>query len=79
MHRALSTPTRHSLSPSGRQGCDKNRCHFSKLNWKFAALNCNVDDDTFDRDATTFDNMDHVAVVIHIYPFNSLSRELRRN
>ena len=51
----------------GRDGYDKYRHDFSKLIWQLASPKWNFDDATFDRTAASFDNPDHVAVVIHNY------------
>ena len=51
----------------GRAGYDKNRHDFSKLIWRLASPKWNFDDATFDRSAKSFDNPDHVAIVIHNY------------
>ncbi|MGC1780193.1 MAG: alpha/beta hydrolase [Xanthobacteraceae bacterium] len=51
----------------GRDGYDKYRHDFSKLIWKLASPKWNFDDATFDRTAASFDNPDHVAIVIHNY------------
>lgn len=51
----------------GRSGYDKYRHDFSKLIWKLASPKWNFDDATFDRTAASFDNPDHVAIVIHNY------------
>jgi pimeloyl-ACP methyl ester carboxylesterase len=51
----------------GRAGYDKYRHDFSKLIWKLASPKWNFDDATFDRSAASFDNPDHVAIVIHNY------------
>jgi pimeloyl-ACP methyl ester carboxylesterase len=51
----------------GRAGYDKNRHDFSKLIWQIASPQWNFDDATFDRTAVSFDNPDHVAIVIHNY------------
>jgi pimeloyl-ACP methyl ester carboxylesterase len=51
----------------GRDGYDKNRHDFNKLIWKLASPKWNFDDATFDRTAASFDNPDHVAIVIHNY------------
>jgi pimeloyl-ACP methyl ester carboxylesterase len=51
----------------GRAGYDKNRHDFAKLIWKLASPKWNFDDVTFDRSAASFDNPDHVAIVIHNY------------
>ena len=51
----------------GRAGYERYRHDFSKLIWKLASPKWNFDDATFDRTATSFDNPDHVAIVIHNY------------
>jgi pimeloyl-ACP methyl ester carboxylesterase len=51
----------------GRVGYDKYRHDFSKLIWQLASPKWNFDDATFDRTATSFDDPDHVAIVIHNY------------
>jgi len=51
----------------GRAGYDKYRHDFSKLIWLIASPKWNFDDATFDRTAASFDNPDHVAIVIHNY------------
>ena len=51
----------------GRQGYDKYRHDFSKLIWQIASPKWAFDDATFDRTAASFDNPDHVAIVIHNY------------
>jgi pimeloyl-ACP methyl ester carboxylesterase len=51
----------------GRDGYDKYRHDFSKLIWQLASPKWDFDDATFDRSAASFDNPDHVAVVIHNY------------
>src|SRR6266403_2407238 len=51
----------------GRAGYDKYRHDFSKLIWKLASPKWNFDDATFDRSAASFDNPDHVGIVIHNY------------
>src|ERR1700751_2381547 len=51
----------------GRAGYDKNRRDFNKLIWQLASPKWKFDDATFDRTAASFDNPDHVAVVIHNY------------
>jgi pimeloyl-ACP methyl ester carboxylesterase len=51
----------------GRAGYDKYRRAFSKLIWQLASPKWNFDDATFDRTAASFDNPDHVAIVIHNY------------
>ncbi len=51
----------------GRLGYDKYRREFSKLIWQIASPKWNFDDATFDRSAASFDNPDHVDIVIHNY------------
>src|SRR5437773_5285667 len=51
----------------GRVGYDKNRHDFAKLIWQLASPEWKFDDATFDRSAASFDNPDHVAIVIHNY------------
>jgi pimeloyl-ACP methyl ester carboxylesterase len=51
----------------GRAGYDKYRHGFSKLIWQLASPKWNFDDATFNRTAASFDNPDHVAIVIHNY------------
>src|SRR5580698_8620785 len=51
----------------GREGYDKYRRDFSKLIWQLASPKWDFDDATFDRTAASFDNPDHVAIVIHNY------------
>jgi len=51
----------------GRSGYDKYRRDFAKLIWRSASPQWNFDDDTFDRTAASFDNPDHVDIVIHNY------------
>jgi pimeloyl-ACP methyl ester carboxylesterase len=51
----------------GRAGYEKYRRDFSKLIWQLASPKWDFDDATFDRTAASFDNPDHVAIVIHNY------------
>lgn len=51
----------------GRAGYDKYRHDFAKLIWQLASPKWNFDDATFDRSAASFDNPDHVSIVIHNY------------
>jgi len=51
----------------GRLGYEKNRNEFNKLIWRLASPKWKFDDATFNRSAASFDNPDHVAVVIHNY------------
>jgi len=51
----------------GRAGYEKYRREFAKLIWQTASPRWNFDDATFERSAASFDNPDHVAIVIHNY------------
>jgi pimeloyl-ACP methyl ester carboxylesterase len=51
----------------GETGYRKNTHDFNKLIWHQASPKWNFDDATFDRTAASFNNPDHVAVVIHDY------------
>ena len=51
----------------GRAGYDKNRREFARLIWQQASPKWHFDDATFDRSAASFDNADHVAIVVHNY------------
>jgi pimeloyl-ACP methyl ester carboxylesterase len=51
----------------GRAGYDKYRNDFAKLIWQIASPKWNFDDATFRRTAASFENPDHVAIVIHNY------------
>jgi pimeloyl-ACP methyl ester carboxylesterase len=51
----------------GRAGYEKYRREFSKLIWQIASPKWSFDDATFDCSAASFDNPDHVAIVIHNY------------
>jgi pimeloyl-ACP methyl ester carboxylesterase len=51
----------------GRAGYQKYRHDFAKLIWQLASPKWKFDDATFDRSAASFDNPDHVAIVIHNY------------
>jgi pimeloyl-ACP methyl ester carboxylesterase len=51
----------------GRAGYDKYRHDFAKLIWQIASPKWSFDDATFDRSAASFENPDHVGVVIHNY------------
>lgn len=55
---------------STQRGCDgyeKYRRDFARLIWRLASPKWNFDDATFDRTAASFDNPDHVNIVIHNY------------
>jgi pimeloyl-ACP methyl ester carboxylesterase len=51
----------------GYAGYDANRHDFNKLIWHTASPKWNFDDPTYERSAQSFNNPDHVAVVIHNY------------
>jgi pimeloyl-ACP methyl ester carboxylesterase len=51
----------------GRAGYGLYRRDFAKLIWRLASPKWNFDDTTFDRSAASFDNPDHVDIVIHNY------------
>jgi pimeloyl-ACP methyl ester carboxylesterase len=51
----------------GRAGYEQYRREFAKLIWRTASPKWRFDDATFDRSAASFDNPDHVAVVVHNY------------
>jgi pimeloyl-ACP methyl ester carboxylesterase len=51
----------------GWDGYEKYRHDFAKLIWQLASPKWNFDDATFDRSAASFDNPDHVGIVIHNY------------
>ena len=51
----------------GVLGYDKYRHDFSRLIWQLASPKWQFDDATFDRTAASFENPDHVAIVIHNY------------
>jgi len=51
----------------GRLGYDKYRHEFAKLIWQLASPKWSFDEGTFERSAASFDNPDHVEIVIHNY------------
>lgn len=51
----------------GRAGYEKHTRDFNQLIWQLASPKWNFDDATFERSATSFENPDHVAIVIHNY------------
>ncbi|MFS8054201.1 alpha/beta hydrolase [Rhizobium sp. BR 317] len=51
----------------GQEGYAKYRSDFARLIWQIASPKWNFDDATFERTAASFDNPDHVAIVIHNY------------
>jgi pimeloyl-ACP methyl ester carboxylesterase len=51
----------------GRAGYEKYRRDFARLIWQLASPKWNFSDSTFDRSAASWDNPDHVSIVIHNY------------
>jgi pimeloyl-ACP methyl ester carboxylesterase len=51
----------------GQAGYEANRHDFNKLIWQIASPKWNFDEATFDRSAMSFNNPDHVSIVIHNY------------
>jgi pimeloyl-ACP methyl ester carboxylesterase len=51
----------------GRAGYEAYRRDFAKLIWRLASPRWSFDDATFDRTAASFENPDHVSIVIHNY------------
>jgi pimeloyl-ACP methyl ester carboxylesterase len=51
----------------GRIGYEQNRHDFNRLIWQTASPQWRFDDATYERSARSFDNPDHVAIVIHNY------------
>jgi len=51
----------------GRAGYEQYRHDFARLIWQLASPHWDFDDATFDRSAASFDNPDHVSIVIHNY------------
>jgi pimeloyl-ACP methyl ester carboxylesterase len=51
----------------GRAGYEANRKAFARLIWQTASPRGNFDAATFDLSAQSFDNPDHVSIVIHNY------------
>jgi pimeloyl-ACP methyl ester carboxylesterase len=51
----------------GQAGYAQYRHDFAKLIWQIASPKWKFDDATFDRSAASFNNPDHVAIVIHNY------------
>jgi pimeloyl-ACP methyl ester carboxylesterase len=71
---AVATPSRigrwyqyYFATERGRHGYDQSRHDFNKLIWQLASPKWDFDDATFDRTAASFDNPDHVDIVIHNY------------
>ena len=63
----------------GRAGYDKYRRDFAKLIWQLASPKWKFDEATFDRSAASFDNPDHVSIVIHNYRWRLGLAKARRN
>jgi pimeloyl-ACP methyl ester carboxylesterase len=51
----------------GQAGYDQYRREFANLIWQTASPQWNFDDATFDRSGASFENPDHVSIVIHNY------------
>jgi pimeloyl-ACP methyl ester carboxylesterase len=51
----------------GRRGYGDNRREFNRLIWRLASPKWAFDDSAYDRTAASFDNPDHVDIVIHNY------------
>ena len=51
----------------GRAGYEKYRHDFAKLIWQIASPKWRFDEATFERTAASFNNPDHVSIVIHNY------------
>jgi pimeloyl-ACP methyl ester carboxylesterase len=51
----------------GQAGYEKYRREFAKLIWQTASPKWAFDDATFERSAASFDNPDHVSIVVHNY------------
>ena len=51
----------------GRAGYEKYTHEFAKLIWQIASPKWRFDNATFERSAASFDNPDHVSIVIHNY------------
>jgi pimeloyl-ACP methyl ester carboxylesterase len=51
----------------GRTGYEQYRHDFARLIWQLASPKWDFDDATFERSAASFDNPDHVSIVIHNY------------
>jgi pimeloyl-ACP methyl ester carboxylesterase len=51
----------------GRRGYEKHRRDFAKLIWQLASPKWNFDEATFERSADSFDNPDHVSIVVDNY------------
>lgn len=51
----------------GKTGYAQNTNDFNKLIWKIASPKWNFDDATYNTSAASFNNPDHVAIVVHNY------------
>ena len=51
----------------GRLGYERNRNAFNRFIWELASPRWRFDDATFERTAASFENPDHVDIVIHNY------------
>jgi pimeloyl-ACP methyl ester carboxylesterase len=51
----------------GRLGYERHRVDFNRLIWRTASPTWQFDEATYQRTAASFDNPDHVAIVIHNY------------
>jgi pimeloyl-ACP methyl ester carboxylesterase len=51
----------------GRLGYDAHRREFARLIWRLASPTWQFEEATFERSAASFDNPDHVGIVIHNY------------
>ena len=51
----------------GERGYSQNTYEFNKLIWKLASPKWNFDKATYDQTAQSFNNPDHIAIVIHNY------------
>jgi pimeloyl-ACP methyl ester carboxylesterase len=55
------------VTERGRAGYEKYRYDFAKLIWQIASPKWNFDEATFSKSALSFNNPDHVSIVIHNY------------
>jgi pimeloyl-ACP methyl ester carboxylesterase len=55
------------VTERGRTGYERYRKEFARLIWRTASPQWQFDDATFERSAASFDNVDHVDIVIHNY------------
>src|SRR5215203_3417831 len=55
------------VTERGHVGYDKYRHDFAKLIWQIASPKWRFDDATFEHSAASFNNPDHVSIVIHNY------------